>query len=70
MSKTRKVRSTTLTQALAHLKQLIALGAEFPDAVYSTSVAFELDNRAVELLEDMYDEPAHSYHDRSVEEFA
>lgn len=29
-----------MTQELAHLNQLIALGAEFPDAVYSTTVAY------------------------------
>jgi hypothetical protein len=44
-----------LQQALAHLNQLIELGAEFPDAVYSTSVAFELDREAVEMLEGCYD---------------
>lgn len=29
-----------MNEELAHLNQLIALGAEFPDAVYSTTVAF------------------------------
>lgn len=46
---------TNLTEALAHLKQLVSLGCEFPDAVYDTSVAFELEPLAVEILEDMYD---------------
>ena len=44
-----------MQEALAHLTQLIELGAEFPDAVYSTSVAFDLDRQAVEILEDCYD---------------
>lgn len=47
--------TTTMSQALAHLKQLIGLGAEFPDAVYSTGVAFELDPESVEMLECCYD---------------
>lgn len=49
-------KRTTMTEALAHLRQLIELGAEFPDAVYSTSVAFDLRLREVELLENLYDE--------------
>ena len=44
-----------LSEALAHLKQLIALGCEFPDAVYDTSVAFDLDPESVEMLEACYD---------------
>lgn len=44
-----------LQEALAHLNQLIELGAEFPDAVYSTAVAYDLDREAVEMLEDCYD---------------
>ncbi len=44
-----------LQQALAHLNQLIELGAEYPQAVYDTSVAYELDREAVEMLEDCYD---------------
>lgn len=46
---------TTQTEALAHLQQLIELGAEFPDAVYSTSVAFELNTTQVAALEGQYD---------------
>ena len=48
-------KRTRFTEALAHLKQLIELGAEFPDAVYSTSVAFEMNQLEVELLEQNYD---------------
>lgn len=47
---------THISEALAHLNQLIDLGAEFPDAVYSTSVAFDLNLQDVELLEMLYDE--------------
>lgn len=46
---------TKLSQALAHLKQLIALGCEFPDAVWETTKAFELDPESVEMLEACYD---------------
>lgn len=45
-----------LNEALAHLVSLIELGAEFPDAVWSTSLAFELSAKKVEMLEKMYDE--------------
>ena len=50
-----KQRRTRFTEALAHLKGLIAVGAEFPDAVYSTSVAFELNTFEVDILEANYD---------------
>lgn len=46
---------TQMQEALAHLRQLIELGAEFPDAVYSTSVAFELNTAQVQQLQDLYD---------------
>lgn len=41
-----------LDQALAHLNQLIQLGAEFPDAVYSTSIAFECSHEELTALYD------------------
>jgi len=47
---------TNMSEALAHLNQLIDLGAEYPDAVYDTSVAFELDLQGVEILGMLYDE--------------
>lgn len=50
-----KQRRTRFTEALAHLKGLIAAGAEFPDAVYDTSVAYELNTLEVEILEANYD---------------
>lgn len=43
------------SQALAHLKQLIELGCEFPDAVWETTRAFELNQLDVEILEFNYD---------------
>jgi hypothetical protein len=52
-------KRTTITEALAHLRQLIGLGAEFPDAVYSTSVAFELRPNELDLLEELYDQEDH-----------
>lgn len=50
-----KQKRTRFTEALAHLKGLIAAGAEFPDAVYDTSVAFELNTFEVDILEANYD---------------
>lgn len=47
---------TRMTRALAYLKQLIAQGYEFPDAVWKVSKKFDLNERAVEILEDCYDE--------------
>lgn len=44
-----------MKEALAHLKQLIELGCEFPDAVWETTRAFELTAEEVELLEQAYD---------------
>jgi hypothetical protein len=43
------------SQALAHLKQLISQGLEFPDAVWNTTKAFELSQTDVEILELNYD---------------
>lgn len=44
-----------ISESLAHLKQLIEQGCEYPQAVYDTAAAFELDREAVEMLEDCYD---------------
>ena len=41
-----------MNEALAHLNQLIDLGAEFPDAVYSTMTAFDV---TLQQLEAEYD---------------
>jgi hypothetical protein len=49
-------KRTSLTQALEHLNELVFLGTEFPDAVYKTSVKFDLTARDVEMLETLYDE--------------
>ena len=43
------------SEALAHLNQLIAQGCEFPDAVWETTRAFELNQLDVEILELNYD---------------
>ena len=50
------MKHTKMSEALAHLNQLIELGAEYPDAVYDTSVAFDLDLQGVEILGMLYDE--------------
>lgn len=50
-----KHKRTRFTEALAHLKGLIAAGAEFSDAVYDTSVAFDMNTLEVEILEANYD---------------
>ena len=50
-----KQKRTRFTEALAHLKGLVAAGCEFPDAVYDTSVAFELNTFEVDILEANYD---------------
>ena len=46
----------TMSEALAHLRQLIGAGAEYPDALWSTTVAFELTRfpRVIEELECRY----------------
>lgn len=42
-----------MTEELAHLNQLIALGAEYPDAVYATTVAYGC---SADLLQEAYDQ--------------
>lgn len=42
-----------MNEELAHLNQLIALGAEYPDAVYSTTVAFGC---SADELQEAYDQ--------------
>jgi hypothetical protein len=49
------MKHSNYSQALAHLQQLIALGCEFPDAVWETTRAFELNTIDVEILEMNYD---------------
>ena len=44
-----------LSEALSHLKQLIEMGCEYPQAIYDTAAAFDLDRESVEMLEDCYD---------------
>lgn len=54
MTQTIKQR-TRFSEALAHLNSLIDLGCEFPQAVYDTSVAYDMNTLEVELLEANYD---------------
>jgi hypothetical protein len=49
------MKHSNYSQALAHLQQLISLGCEFPDAVWETTRAFELNTIDVEILEMNYD---------------
>ena len=44
-----------LSEALAHLQQLIAEGCGYDQAVHDTVVAFDLDPEAAGLLEECYD---------------
>jgi len=44
-----------LSQALAHLQQLIELGCDYEQAVRDTTVAFDLDTEAADLLAECYD---------------
>jgi len=49
-------KSAHLTLALEYLNEQVFIGVEFADAVYKTSVKFDLNLRDVEALEIMYDE--------------
>ena len=44
-----------MSEALAHLQQLIQQGCDYQQAVRDTCVAFELDSEATEMLQDCYD---------------
>lgn len=43
-----------LSEALAHLNQLVAQGCEYDEAVGETVVAFELDPESAEMLESCF----------------
>lgn len=47
---------STMTEALAHMTQLIDQGCYYEQAVHDTQVAFDLDEPSRELLESMYDD--------------
>jgi len=47
---------STMTEALAHMTQLIDQGCYYEQALHDTKVAFELDEESADLLESMYDD--------------
>ena len=47
---------STMTEALAHMTQLIDQGCYYEQAVHDTQVAFDLDEESTDLLESMYDD--------------
>jgi len=47
---------STITEAAAHLDQLVALGCAYDEAVSNTQVAFELDQDSMEMVECVYEE--------------
>ncbi len=51
---------STITEAVAHMEQLIALGCAYDEAVSNTQVAFELDHESMEMVECVYEEQAYA----------
>lgn len=51
---------STITEAVAHLEQLVALGCEYTEAVANTQVAFEMDQDSIEMVECVYEEQAYA----------
>ena len=47
---------STMSEALAHMTQLIDQGCYYEQAVHDTQVAFDLDEESTDLLESMYDD--------------
>lgn len=47
---------STLTEALAHMTQLVDLGCEQNEALENTVTAFEFDFESREMLETLYEE--------------
>ena len=45
---------STITEAAAHMKQLIDLGCDYEEAVANTQVAFELDQDCMDLVEQVF----------------
>ena len=52
---------STLTQALAHMNQLVDLGATAEEALNDACVAYELEGDSAEALETMFDEQYYEY---------
>ncbi len=50
---------STITEAVAHLDQLVQLGCDYEEAVSNTQVAFELDQESMEMVECVYGEEVH-----------
>ena len=47
---------STITEAVAHMTQLVDLGCEYEEAVANTQVAFELDAESMDMVEAVYAE--------------
>lgn len=47
---------STITEAVAHMKQLIDLGCSYETAVYDTQAAFELDQDSMDMVENVYED--------------
>ena len=45
---------STITEAAAHIKQLMDLGCDYEEAVSNTQVAFELDQESMDLVESVF----------------
>lgn len=44
-----------ISQALAHFRQLLALGADYDQALRDTQVAYDLDCETVDMLAECYE---------------
>ena len=51
---------STITEAVAHLDQLVQLGCDYEEALSNTQVAFELDQESIEMVECLYDEECYA----------
>lgn len=47
---------STISEAVAHMTQLIDQGCYYEQAVHDTQVAFELDQESMDLVESIYDD--------------
>lgn len=52
---------STLTQALAHMNQLVDLGATAEQALNDACVAYELEGESAEALETLFEEQFYEY---------
>ena len=58
---------TTITEAAAHLGQLVDLGCDYEEAVANTQVAFELDELTMGIVENVYGENVAARFDSMIE---